>query len=309
MLRKALGSAGEAWIETVPKHGYRFAAAIATIPREQEPANGNSPPMPTTAPSDRKPPRKVQPQQVLPWLVALAGVLMAVALALLYLRQVRNSVPTQGSARFFVSPPEKVMLSDRGLPAVSPNGEQLAFGGIDPDGTSRIWVRPIASLTSEPLPGTEGAHALFWSADSRSIGFFAGGKLKTVQLHGGTPRTLCDASDTVRPLGSWNREGVILFNSFDCRGLFRVPMRGGPVAAVTMLDAARQDVLHLWPQFLPDGHHFIYTVESSIPENTGIYVGSLDGKKSKLVIRASPIANFAQSPSGQGISFTCKEPR
>src|SRR6516162_11604607 len=80
-LRKALGSEGEDWIETVPKHGYRFAAAIATVPREQEPANGNSPPMPTNAPSDRKSPRKVQPQQVLPWLVASAGVLMAVALA------------------------------------------------------------------------------------------------------------------------------------------------------------------------------------------------------------------------------------
>src|SRR6516162_1531913 len=193
-LRKALGSEGEDWIETVPKHGYRFVAAIATILRDKEPANGTSPPMATTAPSDRKSSRKARSRQVLPWLVAAAAVLFAVTFARLYFRQIERSVPAQGLARFLVSPPEKIVLSDLGLPTISPDGQQLAFGGVDANGTNRIWVRPIASLTAEPIPGTEGVNSLFWSADSRSLGFFAGGKLKTVQIHGGPPRALCDAS-------------------------------------------------------------------------------------------------------------------
>jgi Tol biopolymer transport system component len=170
-----------------------------------------------------------------------------------------------GLVRFFVSPPEGVVLSDGGLPAVSPDGEQLAFGGVDPDGTLRIWVRPMSSLMAEPVPGTEGANSVFWSPDSRSLGFFAGGKLKTVQLHGGPPRALCDASGTLRPIGTWNHDGVVLFNSFDSRGLYRVAAPGGKATAVTAVDPARQEVLHLWPQFLPDGRQFIYLAQSTHP--------------------------------------------
>jgi Tol biopolymer transport system component/DNA-binding winged helix-turn-helix (wHTH) protein len=299
-LRKALGSEGDSWIETVPKHGYRFVAAIATVSREQEPADGNSPPMETTALSDRKSTRQARSRQLLPWLVASAAVFLAVVFAMLYLRQVRKSVPYQGAIRFFVSPPERVVLTDRPVPAISPDGALLAFGGVDPDGTTRIWVRPLASFTAEQVQGTEGAYSLFWSPDSRSLGFFAGGKLKTVQLHGGPPRALCDASAVLRPVGTWNRDGVILFNSFDRRGLYRVVVTSGEATPETTLDPARQEAQHLWPRFLPDGRHFIYLVQSTRPENTGIYAGSLDSKERRLVLRTSSITAYAGSDSGTG---------
>jgi Tol biopolymer transport system component len=232
--------------------------------------------------------------------VASAAVFLAVVFGVLYLRQIRISVLTQGSIRFFVSPPEKVVITDHPFPAISPDGELLAFGGVDPDGTTRIWVRPLASLTAEPVPGTEGAYSLFWSPDSRSLGFFAGLKLKAVQLHGGPPRALCDASTIQRPVGTWNRDGVILFNSSDRRGLYRVAVTGGEAMPLTTLDPARQELQHLWPQFLRDGRHFIYLVQSARPENTGIYTGSQDSKERKLIVRNTSIAKYAGLDPGNG---------
>jgi DNA-binding winged helix-turn-helix (wHTH) protein len=298
-LRKALGSEGEAWIETVPKHGYRFTSAITRISADRERAYDDSQP-PAKTFSSLSPDSKSRPAPLLPWLVASAAVFLAVVFAVLYFRQIWKSVPTQGSIRFFVSPPERVVLTDRPVPAISPDGELLAFGGVDADGTTRIWVRPMASLIAEPVPGTEGAYSLFWSPDSRSLGFFAGEKLKTVQLHGGPPRALCDAPAVLRPVGTWNRDGVILFNSFDRRGLYRVATTGGEAMPVTTPESARQELQHLWPQFLPDGRHFIYLAQSARPENTGIYAGSLDSKERRLIMRTSSIAKYAGLGSATG---------
>src|SRR5262249_35079824 len=139
-LRKALGSEGEDSVETVPKHGYRFTAAITPISDDRDQASDDLRLPPTkkfSGPKSRRAP-------LLPWLVASAAVFLAAVFAVLYLLQMRKSVPSQGAIRFFVSPPERIVLTDRLLPAISPDGELLAFGGVDPDGTQRIWVRPMA---------------------------------------------------------------------------------------------------------------------------------------------------------------------
>jgi serine/threonine protein kinase/Tol biopolymer transport system component len=235
----------------------------------------------------------------LPWGIAALATLASIG-ALLYLRAIRQAVPNEHSTRFLVSPPEKAMLSGRTLPVISPDGERLAFGAIEPDGKARLWVRPLSSLTAEPVPGSDGAISVFWSFDSRSLGFFAGGKLKRSDLHGGPPQILCDASDSLRPMGTWNRDGVILFNSADRRGLYRVPATGGEAIAVTTLDASRQENMHAWPQFLPDGRHFIYLSQSNTRENTGIYAGSLDSKISKRLANVSTNPTYAESLSGAG---------
>jgi len=232
----------------------------------------------------------------LPWGIAA---LMALAFigAVWYLRQAHYS---QRSITFLFSPPEKVALFGRALPAVSPDGERLVFGGVKPDGKTLLWVRPLSSLTADPIPGSEGASSVFWSPDSRSVGFFAGGKLKRSDLNGSPPQILCDASDALRPVGTWSRKGVILFNSEDRHGLYQVRAAGGTATPVTALDASRQENLHAWPQFLPDGIHFIYLVQSERPENTGIYAASLDSKVNKRVLNVSTNPSFAESPAGIG---------
>ena len=130
-----------------------------------------------------------------------------------------------------------------------------------------------------PLQGTDEGAFPFWSPDSRSVGFFADGKLKTVPIAGGPPTVLADA-----PLGhggSWNRENVILFSPGTSRtGLVRVSSAGGVPTAATNLDAAKGEDSHRWPHFLPDGRHFLYTAVTGTccPAATPaeIRIGSLD---------------------------------
>jgi len=128
-------------------------------------------------------------------------------------------------------------------------------------------------VTAQPLAGTEGATLPFWSADSRSVGFFAADVLKRVDIGGGLPQTLTQPLTNAFPFGgTWSSDGTILFN----RGgsLFRIAASGGNAAPVTNPDVrSRTSSLH--PQFLPDGRQFLfYSVGGA--DTGGIYLGSLD---------------------------------
>ncbi len=235
-----------------------------------------------------------------PWVITGLATLIVFVLSGIYLRETGHGASDERSIRFIVPPPENVEFSDVALMAISPDGEKLAFGGIDAGSKLQLWVRPLSSLAAEPVLGTEGITSVFWSPDSHSIGFFAGGKLKRSDLNGSPPQELCQASDSYRPSGTWNRQGSILFSSNDHDGLYRVPATGGEPRRVTALSAERQETLHAWPQFLPDGQHFIYLAQSERPENTGIYIGSLDSTVNKLVMRANGNPSYAAFPSGIG---------
>ena len=71
-----------------------------------------------------------------------------------------------------------------------------------PQSAYQIWLRPIATLAAQPIPGTEGGTFPFWSPDSRFIGFFADGKLKKVPIAGGPPIVLCDAPPGAAGVGA-----------------------------------------------------------------------------------------------------------
>ena len=216
-----------------------------------------------------------------PWAIAVAALLVAIgALALLFMW--RTPVP-QGieSKQFVILPPGKGSFSSPGNNspvALSPDGRQLVFIASDAESASRLWIRPLASLTARPLPGTEYASSPFWSADGRSVGFFASGKLKTIDVGSGASQTLADAAF---PLGgTWNRQGVIVFSADLARPLLRVSAAGGAVSPVTQ-DAVPGTVQGA-PSFLPDGRHFLFSAFRG--PNTGTtYVGSLDSNDVKQV--------------------------
>ena len=93
--------------------------------------------------------------------------------------------------------------------AVAPDGRRLAYVAPDASGRVMLWVRPLDSLASQPLAGTEGAAAPFWSPDNRFIAFVAGGKLMKIAASGGPPSTVTEARLNVP--GTWSRDDVILF--------------------------------------------------------------------------------------------------
>jgi len=152
-------------------------------------------------------------------------------------------------------------------------------------------MRPVDSLSPQKLPGAEDASQPFWSPDSNYIGFFAGGKLKKMEASGGAAQILADAP-TNRG-GTWSRDGVIVFAPNIGDVLYRVSAVGGPVTPITTLDAAKSQVGHNWPCFLPDGRHFIYLGRSSQRENSAIYVGSIDSKESKVLLNSEASAAYA----------------
>jgi len=136
-----------------------------------------------------------------------------------------------------------------------------------------MWIRALDSLEVRPLSDTE-AGMFFWSPDSRFIVFHAGGKLKKLDISGGTAQTIC-ATPAYSVGGSWNREGVIIYG-VNSVNLMRVPAAGGAPVNLTKLNLTRQESGHYFPVFLPDGRHFLYWCESAVPEYQGIYTGSLD---------------------------------
>jgi Tol biopolymer transport system component len=106
------------------------------------------------------------------------------------------------------------------------------------EGRNQLLLRSLDSVTAQPLSGTEGGLYPFWSPDSRWIGFFADGKLKRIDIAGGTAQTIADAA-TGRG-GSWNREDIILFAPTNVGGLYRVSASGGQVTEVTKAGPPRQ---------------------------------------------------------------------
>jgi eukaryotic-like serine/threonine-protein kinase len=214
----------------------------------------------------------------LPWAVAAClAIALAAALGWAYLRVLNAPARTADTMRFQV--PSTPHLAIGGSFALSPDGRQLAFAATGSDGVSRLWIRSMDSLEARSLPGSVSPllPPFFWSPDSRYIAFQAGQALKKIDVSGGAVETLCGLSGPAAVGGSWNRDGVIIFGQVD-GVIMRVSANGGSASPLTSLDPSRKETGHGYPSFLPDGQHFIYLRTSSKPENSGVYVGSLDAK-------------------------------
>ena len=212
--------------------------------------------------------------------VAAGAVLAAIALAVAMINSRSRSAPTEEHVvRFPINPPEKTGFSSF---AISPDGLRLTFVATDAFGKSLLWIRPLDSTNAQPLPGTDEATFPFWSPDSRFIGFFAGGKLKKIEVAGGSVQTLCKNVPVPRG-GTWSRDGIIVFEPTPNEPLYQVSVAGGEPTPVTKLDTEHQQASHRWPHFLPDGRHVLYSVQGG-PQSQGIYVASLDGKENRRLL-------------------------
>jgi len=215
-------------------------------------------------------------------LLVLAGLALA-ALTIPATLYFRRAAPQLVVTRLDVVIPP---TSDPFSFALSPDGRQLAFVATV-EGGPRLWLRPLDQVTAQPLAGTEGASYPFWAPDSRAIGFFAGGKLKRVDLAGGTPQVLADAP--AGRGGTWNREGVVVFAPSPNGGLMRVMATGGTL--VTQLVAGQG--APRWPQFLPDGRRVLFALVAGQMHARGVYVVSLDGGEPARVLTAETAATYA----------------
>jgi len=227
------------------------------------------------------------------WIAACLAAAVVAALAGYFLRP-RAQAPV---IRASIVGPEKAPLrltgDFAGPPVISPDGTMIAFAATTSDGSSALWVRPLNRLEPRVLAGSHDAKFPFWSFDSRSVAFFAEGKLKTADISGGLPNSVCDAPQGRG--GSWGADGTILFTPDTQRGLYRVNASGGTPVQVTQVDP-KIHTSHRWPYLLPDGKHFLYlavTHDLTRPQNNGVYYASLDGKQNTLLFQSLANAIYA----------------
>ena len=237
-----------------------------------------------------------QRRAILPW--TIAAILFA-ALAGLAFVHFRQAPPQPRVMSTTLLPPDGAEFdfgNPFALPALSPDGKYVVFGAKPKNGEIQLWLRRLDSPGAQPLRDTRGALFPFWSPDSRWIAFGQENKLKKMDILGGPAVTLTDIPGNFRG-GSWSPGGVVIFgtNGGNDHSLLRVPAAGGtatPAATAAAPSGAGPNPVYPW--FLPDGRHFLYTTQQlgDIP----VRVGSLDepGKPGKVVAQANSNAVYAQ---------------
>ncbi|HEY3170129.1 MAG TPA: protein kinase, partial [Thermoanaerobaculia bacterium] len=231
-----------------------------------------------------------------PALLAMGAItlVLAAAVAALLLRRPASTRALR-PVRFSVPIPPGTIYSpgdiSRGL-SISPDGTRLVVEAIS-NGRRRLFVRSFDSEKFTELEGTIGASAHFWSPDSRFIAFFADGKLKKIPAAGGPAEELCPAPyDWV---GTWGRDGTILFSQIPPSepGIFRVSDRGGEPVRVLGVDPS-DPVALLWPEFLPDGRHFLFQALSPTGKMRELRVGSLDSRDVRSITQLASRFEYAE---------------
>src|SRR6516162_2687969 len=227
----------------------------------------------------------------LAWVVAALALLAALGLAFIHFQAPSDTRVVRSN----ILPPENNAFSGgivSGGYTISRDGSRLAFVAQSVDGKTSLWVRSLDSLSAQVLVGTDNASLPFWSPDGQWIGFFSEGKLKKSLASGGSVQEICDAS--LGRGGTWNAQGTIIFSPSIGSPLFRVSANGGVPVALTKLDTSRGETTHRWPDFLPDGVHFLYLGRNLSSEKTSaLYVGSLDGSPAKRIMDVGGGARYA----------------
>jgi eukaryotic-like serine/threonine-protein kinase len=227
--------------------------------------------------------RNTVPQMAL---AAITLLLVAMSVAAFVIPKGGSERPT---TRFLVSVPDMPVSE---AVSISPDGRLIAYAGSD-GGSTAVFVRPLNREVGQKLAGTEGASRVFWSPDSRSVGFFAGGSLKRVEVAGGPAQNICETPDLLG--GTWNADGVILFAS--ATGLQRVLAAGGQPARIE-IEASLAGQRPREPYFLPDGRHFLFlagTQEGPDAKDpaAAVYAAALDSPAATRLVEAQSNAVYA----------------
>ena len=179
--------------------------------------------------------------------------------------------------------------------AISPDGRQIAFVGSLDATHSALWLRSLDALDAKLMPGTETLRTFMspaFSPDGRAIAFVADGKLKRIDVNGGSPATLTALDSQIGGI-AWSRDDVVLFASND-HGLRRISASGGEVVSVTERDTTLDETYHDCPVILPDGRHILYLAYSvAKPENRAVYIGSFDSKARTRLMPSDSCATYA----------------
>jgi len=220
----------------------------------------------------------------LSWTVAAVAIVIAGFYAFKWYTQPE---PIENILHFGVTVGDE--LRSMSWPQLSPDGKHIAFKGTDTTGNTKIWIRSMNSRQARPLAGTEGALRPFWSPDSRYLAYSQGrNQLKKIPINGGPPQLIGEFDGAAD--GTWGVNGIILFDGGSTDSIRQVSASGGMATAASAMNRDSGEVFHAWPEFLPDGDHFLYlsSTDSSFSENNYLLcIGSLSSNKAIKLFKVS----------------------
>jgi len=225
---------------------------------------------------------------------AIAGLMFLMAGVALWTSVRSRPSPSAQVVRFPISLPQSQMLNEQDSEiAVSPDGKRLVYlSGVG--ATRQLFVRELDQVEGKELPETKGASQPFFSSDGQSIGFQAGGKLKTLFLDGGRPKILCDASKLAG--GTWCPDDTIFFTPAWSMGLWKVSADGGDPEQVTTPKKEKGEFGHWWPEVLPGGETVLFTIWKTSLKDTQVAALIRETGESRILVTGASHARYA--PTG-----------
>ena len=207
----------------------------------------------------------------------------------------RPATPPNTPTRFAIAPPvteaPAFQSADRDI-SISPDGRLIAYRGGQ--GTPRLFVRPLADLDPRPLDGTSNLRAPFFSADSKSIGYWQGGTFYTIPASGGPPTPLCQLSGPPRGASWGDNNSILLATNDPATGLIRMSGGGGKPEVLTTPDPANRESDHQFPSFLPGSRAALFTIVAGEPDKAGVALLDLETRRYRMLITGGSQAEYVE---------------
>ena len=238
---------------------------------------------------DKEPIETAQFRRSLLWPVLVCALALALATSVVF-----RSERVAEIRKFAVMPPPghnfQGFQFERKSFSISPDGSRLAFVAKDEsDGQVRLWIRELLGSSMRRVDGTERATFPFWAPSGDYVGFFADGKIKRVSADDGLAETVSDLPGQARG-GSWNADGVILAALGGDTIIQRLDASDGGPRSATNLEEGESE--HFFPQFLPDGKHYLFFVRSVKEGARGVYLGNLGETSHRLLLPSESSAIY-----------------
>ena len=177
------------------------------------------------------------------------------------------------------------------VPRISPDGTRIAFVRDD-----MIYLRDLSSFDDQPLAGTNGAQSVFWSPDSKWIGYLTNNAVYKVALRGGGATKVADAESALGSLagGGWTADDRLVFREDD--HVAQVAARGGEPTALIPVDPEAEIDFH--EPTVVTGTNTILFIRHT--RDGGMTLAASDGDRDVALVSYpdDPIAMPHYSPSG-----------
>jgi serine/threonine-protein kinase len=192
--------------------------------------------------------------------------------------------------RFMIRAPADAAPS---IAAISPDGATLAIIASD-----KIWLQRLDAFGPSEVPGSNGAHVVFWSPDGAFLGFQARGQLWKAPTTGGAPIAIGRVSSEFTVVGgaAWLEDGRIIFTT-GSTGLLQMPAEGGEITSFLDIDPTKDTDFHTLAA-LPGGRGLLFVTHASNSADWPIEVYSLAERSRTVLVNGRGLSSPWYSPTG-----------